>query len=661
VSSRLIPSGDGVEVVFEVAEGPPTVVASLEILQDSALLAPDALQRASFPAVDELLDMVRLRAGAEALRRVLLDRGFANAVVEDSVVVEAAADSTSARRAHVTLHVRPESLVTIDGFVVQGNDKVSDRTILRAVGLQSESVFRQDELEEARRRLYRSALFQQSLITTIEDAPELAEVVAQQAEVQGAQPDPAAPPLPEPEPGDTTRTILVIVQEAPFDEVALGIGMTTLEFGQAQGRYTRHNLFGGARRLDVSLSVGNLFARSLHERGLFRDATPAGVFGEVESGFLDPTWRASIDFTQPWLRTTANALGIGFFAHRRTVPGIVIDESVGARASFSRVLARGVTAGLTYRFERTQTTAGDVYFCVNFGVCSFSTIEALQQSRSLSPVTLSLDVERVDRPDDPLAGFNAHAEASHASTSTASDYGYNAASANGAYFRPLGSGTLALRVRGGVVRSTGGSQAALAVADEGTSILHPRTRLYAGGSRSVRGYGENQLGPRILTVPATALIDAEVCTEESIADRTCDPNGLPARAFQPRPLGGNGVLEASIEYRIPIGDAFGAAIFVDVGHVDDLDLNIPSGAASAVTPGVGIRYRSRVGMVRVDLGVRPRLVENLPVITAIGDGEERRLVRLETPLRYDPVGRGGSFASEVYRRLVLHLSIGETF
>ena len=36
-------------------------------------------------------------------------------------------------------------------------------------------------------------------------------------------------------------------------------------------------------------------------------------------------------------------------------------------------------------------------------------------------------------------------------------------------------------------------------------ILHPRKRLYLGGASSVRGFGENQLGPHVLTVAPELL------------------------------------------------------------------------------------------------------------------------------------------------------------
>jgi hypothetical protein len=66
--------------------------------------------------------------------------------------------------------------------------------------------------------------------------------------------------------------------------------------------------------------------------------------------------------------------------------------------------------------------------------------------------------------------------------------------------------------------------------------------------------------------------------------------------------------------------------------------------------------------VRVDLGIRPRLNEPLPVITQIEDENgDLQLVRLTTPMQYDPVGSSGGFFHRLFSRLQLHLSIGEAF
>ncbi|MGH8722318.1 MAG: BamA/TamA family outer membrane protein, partial [Burkholderiales bacterium] len=194
--------------------------------------------------------------------------------------------------------------------------------------------------------------------------------------------------------------------------------------------------------------------------------------------------------------------------------------------------------------------------------------------------------------------------------------------------------------------------------------LHPRKRFYAGGSRSVRGYGENQLGPRILTIAPSLLVDtarANPCTQETLLAGTCDPNGIPSDDFQPRPLGGNTVLEGNLEYRFGLSETIGAAVFVDAGSVGEGGASPFAGGFSAVTPGFGFRYQSPIGAVRIDLGIRPTLTEELPVVTQVtaADGDAR-IIRLETPKRYDPL-EGTSGIDKLLRRLALHLSIGQAF
>jgi hypothetical protein len=132
--------------------------------------------------------------------------------------------------------------------------------------------------------------------------------------------------------------------------------------------------------------------------------------------------------------------------------------------------------------------------------------------------------------------------------------------------------------------------------------------------------------------------------------------------FVPRPLGGNRLIEASIEYRFPLTRTITGAAFVDGGSVYGRRLNLPPGDRTAVTPGFGIRYGSPIGPVRLDLAVRPRITEELPVVTQMpGEDSAPRLVQLMTPKRYDLAESGGGFLRQVTRRLQLHLAIGEAW
>ena len=92
-------------------------------------------------------------------------------------------------------------------------------------------------------------------------------------------------------------------------------------------------------------------------------------------------------------------------------------------------------------------------------------------------------------------------------------------------------------------------------------------------------------------------------------------------------------------------------------------VNIPPGNRVAVTPGFGVRYDSPLGPVRIDLAMRPSFIEDLPVVThSVGRDGELFLVQLDRFKRFDPLGEpGGSFLSNFFNRLQLHLALGEAF
>lgn len=96
--------------------------------------------------------------------------------------------------------------------------------------------------------------------------------------------------------------------------------------------------------------------------------------------------------------------------------------------------------------------------------------------------------------------------------------------------------------------------------------LPPSLRFYAGGDRSVRGYGWHEIGPRIKTSGSDYFTGA--------------PN----------------LLTASLEYERYFNGPWGAAVFVDTGSAfegrrPDLHTGV----------GIGLRWRSPVGPVRIDI------------------------------------------------------------
>jgi hypothetical protein len=83
---------------------------------------------------------------------------------------------------------------------------------------------------------------------------------------------------------------------------------------------------------------------------------------------------------------------------------------------------------------------------------------------------------------------------------------------------------------------------------------------------------------------------------------------------------------------------------------------------AAITPGFGFRYTTPVGPIRVDLGIKPKVTENLPIVTEItDDAGVRRIVTLDHKKAYDPLEDSRGTLRKILDRLTLHLSIGQAF
>ena len=622
VSTAVTPKGEGVGVAFDVTEGPPTMITSVTVRQTPPLLSARRVRRSGLPREGQPLDLTQVDSLRTRVRRTLWDRGYGNAVVSDTAL---AADSL-----HVALDILIDAgpRTTIDTVIVAGNRQVMSRTIHRLVGLGHGDLYRRSDLLAAQRRLYRSELFRTALITV-------------------------------PDSADSAKRVLVRVREAPPRAVKLGVGLNTVEFAQAQANLTLYNWLGSARRVELQSAVANLGASTLYGKPGFGAAAPTGVDGRVSSAFLRPTWQLSASMTQPWLFSTMNSLGLSVFSSRRIVPGVVIDRGTGGSATFTHLVQSGLPVSLSYRYERARVDAGELYFCVDFGYCGIPTIHALQATNTISPLVLGAKADRTDDPLEPTSGYTASLSGEYASAFTGSDWRYRRIEGEAATYFRVGHGVLVLHADAGRVASLGGGLNGVDPDSVLFGLIHPRERFYGGGARSVRGYAEGQLGPRVLTVDPAKLTG---CTDVTIAAGTCDPNATPARDFIPRPVGADALLVGTIEYRRNLSKALGGAIFVDAGRVGGGNLPPDFHARSAITPGVGLRYTSPIGPVRVDLGLRPTGAEALPVVTQVRDTSgQLRLVQLATPKQYDPTAGTHSFLGAITSRLELHLYIGEAY
>ena len=662
---------DQVAVTFKIAEGTPTLTRDIRVTQTDSVLSDAQVRRLVELEAGKPFNLVALDSTVAHIRDVLQDLGYAEARVDTSTVVD-----TASHLADATITINPRKLTYIGDITIDGNKEVSERTIRNSLSFKTGDLYKRNLVSDSQRRLYESGLFQRASITarrsndssTTRIDPRVRDSLRETLSDRARDSLRAAFLA---RPADTLRTIDITVSEAPQRITRVSGGFNTFDFIQVDARFTHNNFYGGARQLNVAATLGNLFANTLNGSQIggvlgFQDVT--GDIGDA-SPFLRPTYQGSIDFTQPWLGSPKNSAGFGVFVYRRQAPAVFVERGEGANVSFTREVAPRVPVSLAYRFELTGVLAGDLYFCVNYGVCDPQTVAALRARQRLSPLALTANFNRQNDPLEPTRGYTAQVRLEHASAFTGSTFRYNSVYLEGAAYRPIGArSVLAAHARVGFVRALSSTKLATRTGvDVGGDILHPRTRLYAGGARSVRGVGENQLGPRVLTLPPSKLQD--ICPEltgEAIADcdltrTTAEGGELADRDFTPRPLGGRALIEGSVEYRFPVwGNLYGAT-FVDGALLGQGSLESATKGAGAITPGIGIRYRSAVGPIRVDLGLNPTLPEDLPVITQVAGADgQLRILQLNDKWRYNPT-RGAAGITGVLRRLTLHLSIGEAY
>ncbi|MGY6552801.1 MAG: BamA/TamA family outer membrane protein [Erythrobacter sp.] len=191
----------------------------------------------------------------------------------------------------------------------------------------------------------------------------------------------------------------------------------------------------------------------------------------------------------------------------------------------------------------------------------------------------SATIDQSDDLLDPTTGYRATMFlAPETSFSEGRQDTYLRAQLDASAYQSVGSTVLAGRFRAATI--------------QGVDIANvaPSRRLYGGGGASVRGYGFQGVGPR-----------------DEFGEAT----------------GGAALLEASVEARINTG-LMGGAIqivpFFDIGSVSQS--STPTFGFIRYAAGLGVRYKTSFGPVRVDVGVPLNRGEfDAPVVVFVGLGQ----------------------------------------
>ncbi len=363
------------------------------------------------------------------------------------------------------------------------------------------------------------------------------------------------------------KYILYNFEEANRYTFTLGVGAQVARFGTPSS--TSLGSPSGTTGFSPAFSLA---VSRLNFLGLGHTVTAQGVFSNIEK-------RASLTYLQPRIRNVFgqnltytvlfdNTLDVRTFAAKREEGSVQLSEK------FSKSLT-----GL-FRFAYRRVSVSSVVIPVLL-------IPQLVQPVRIGMLSGTLIQDRRDNPTDPHQGMYNTADAGLSGTFFGSQREFaRVLLRNATYYRLTKNLVLARQTQFGVIKPF--SPPAGISAQE--SVPLPE-RFFSGGADSLRAFGYNEAGPRDTGAPLT-------------------PGGA-ASAPTGFPLGGNALFINNVELRFPfLRQDMEGVLFHDMGNVYSSLSNISLRSSqknlqdfnyAVHDAGFGIRYKTPVGPVRVDL------------------------------------------------------------
>jgi outer membrane protein insertion porin family len=264
-----------------------------------------------------------------------------------------------------------------------------------------------------------------------------------------------------------------------------------------------------------------------------------------------------LNFKEPWLFNKPD-IPLKIFLIKEDTRAVDIDtrevfykiEKLSFIAGVAKELMKGLKVGFNYEYSFTDTT--DVQPGVILSKEDVGTLE-------IGSLSTSLFYDRRDNPFDPTTGSIHGITVKFASAVFLSQVDFVKGSFKSAWFFPVHKRIVfAFSVRGGMAYNF-----------EDGEELPLIERFFLGGRNSVRGYKHDFLGPK---------------------------------GVDDTPTGGNVFAAFNNEFRIDVGKGFGLVTFVDAGNVW-LTIDTVSSELKYTT-GLGLRYKTPVGPVRLDYGYK---------------------------------------------------------
>ena len=593
---------DLVDVAFLIDEGPPLQLRTVKFIGPDSGPPPIAPELA-----DQWREFVRLeqenrgrlgegerRGLADRTSRWLRNRGYPFGVAEADVLVD-----TAAYRADVVVRVSPGLRARIREFAVSGNETVPADQFTRELPLKPGDWYDAAELERGRARLVQLPIVRLALIN-----------------------------VPRGSADDSSVVVRLGVTENPPRLVRGEAGLASTGGLSGQVEWTHRSFLGGARTFTVSATAqtGLVALETPAER---RYRLAASVFQPyVGSRFLSAAGGPFVEYRDD-LRDRSRAVGLEGTLVYATSP--LRSLSLGYTISHREVLDYGFGDNLD-----------PIDYLPLLGLADSATVGSLGTTVNRSALTLDGSWGELDEFANPRRGYVLRPRVSLTLPGFNTNE-YVLLDMGAAAFLPLTD-----RI-GFTLRSSAGRIFPFGRSVRGTGSESPFVSLLrlndvtftAGGTREVRGWGSQLVGPKL----------PEVQFRDEGGVRT-------AFAQRYAPIGGLARLQSSLELQLPLpgfDEKWQSFVFLDGARVwtpDDrfsLDAGELEQDRFFLGTGVGIGYETVVGAVQVSLGYKLN-----PSALDIRDPDD--------VLRALEEGRSiGTVPTDSRRRLQLHFSVGATF
>lgn len=267
--------------------------------------------------------------------------------------------------------------------------------------------------------------------------------------------------------------------------------------------------------------------------------------------------RLILQYYEPWFLDSGTAFRGLFLAEYRE------EQNIDTRETRYRLSRNAVSAGIERKLS--STVKGE--FAYEFSVVNTYDVKPdVILSREdtgtllISGLRLGLIYDTRDDPFDPKSGVLSGISAKLTSPLFLSESDFMKLSVYGnLYYQLMRRVVFAASLRGGIAKGYGA-----------TAELPIVERFFIGGRTTVRGYAQDTLGPK-----------------------GSDGN----------PTGGNAFLMENVELRFSLGRGIGVVTFLDGGNVW-VEVDDANPADTKFTTGLGFRYDTPVGPLRVDYGYK---------------------------------------------------------